>query len=188
MNRISLGETRKQFGFTLIELLVTIAVLAVIAMMAAPSFGRLIDRQRLDITARDFALAFSEARGQAVGLRKDITIKLECSTLPITPCSNSATTYYWLSPRTDIVLKSDPIDVVFTKDGLAKQRAKLIPNSDHIEGQAEDLTTVPPTNPKKIEEIIPLVFSLCNSNLKESRIIAVSKTGTVDGISKGACS
>lgn len=36
---------RKEQGFTLIELMVTIAVMAIIAMMAAPSFGDLVARK-----------------------------------------------------------------------------------------------------------------------------------------------
>ncbi len=34
-------------GFTLIELMVTIAVLAIIVMMAAPSFGNMLAQQNL---------------------------------------------------------------------------------------------------------------------------------------------
>ena len=48
-------------GFTLIELMVTIAVFAVIAMMAAPSFGNLVSKK----TARYISkrLCFSFRRG-----------------------------------------------------------------------------------------------------------------------------
>ena len=39
---------KKIQGFTLIELMVTIAVLAIIAMMAAPTFGDMLDKQNLN--------------------------------------------------------------------------------------------------------------------------------------------
>lgn len=63
-----------QRGFTMIELIVSIAVLAVLAAIATPSFQRMIEAQRLRSTAfglvSDLTLARSEAvkRGTAVEL------------------------------------------------------------------------------------------------------------------------
>ncbi|MCW1259719.1 prepilin-type N-terminal cleavage/methylation domain-containing protein, partial [Acinetobacter baumannii] len=37
-----------QEGFTLVELMVTIAVMAIIALMAAPSMSNLLESKRLD--------------------------------------------------------------------------------------------------------------------------------------------
>ena len=51
-------RTKKNHGFTLIELMVTIAVIAIIAMMAVPSMGNLIAKQRLNTTAKDLAYIF----------------------------------------------------------------------------------------------------------------------------------
>ncbi|EYT46389.1 prepilin-type N-terminal cleavage/methylation domain protein, partial [Acinetobacter sp. 478810] len=42
-----------QDGFTLVELMVTIAVMAIIAMMAAPSMSNLLESKRLDGNQRD---------------------------------------------------------------------------------------------------------------------------------------
>ena len=44
---------RKEQGFTLIELMVTIAVMAIIAMMAAPSFGDMRDNQKLKLSVME---------------------------------------------------------------------------------------------------------------------------------------
>lgn len=76
MNRISLGETRKQFGFTLIELLVTIAVLAVIAMMAAPSFGTTLANQKLKKNVMELKATLQEARSQALLTRERTVVCL----------------------------------------------------------------------------------------------------------------
>ena len=100
---------QKEKGFTLIELMVTIAVLAIVAMIAAPSFGDLIAKRKLDTTARDFALVLGEARGQAISLRKNITIKLTCPTetdpstseINVVCPANTATTFSWISPNDD---------------------------------------------------------------------------------------
>ncbi|MFW2013688.1 pilus assembly FimT family protein [Acinetobacter bereziniae] len=176
-------------GFTLIELMVTIAVLAIIAMIAAPSFGNLVARKQLDTEARDFALVFGEARGQAILLRKNITIKLSCpmKNAKIECPPDTATTLTWVSKKTDIVLTSDPIDVVFSGMGTAQQRTKMIKNPSYDKNLKTDMDAVPPINPEKIAEVVPLEFTLCNSKIKESRTITIAKNGTVEGISKGAC-
>ena len=44
---------KKELGFTLIELMITIAILAIIATMAAPSFGNLLEKQRFKKKERD---------------------------------------------------------------------------------------------------------------------------------------
>lgn len=183
---------QKNKGFTLIELMVTIAVLAIIAMMAAPSFGDLVARQKLNTTTRDFALLINEARGQAISLRKNITIKLECpknniTDLPECP-ENSGITFYWETSTPDVELTSEKADVIFSGMGLAKQRTIEIPNPSYDSDQDEDLTTTPPTNPKKIQKILPLEFMFCNKKIKESRTVFVSNVGTVDAIQSGVCS
>ncbi|USA52357.1 prepilin-type N-terminal cleavage/methylation domain-containing protein [Acinetobacter sp. C32I] len=185
----------KSQGFTLIELMVTIAVFAVIATLAVPSFGNLITRKRLDTTAKDFALFFGETRGQAISLRKNITLKLICPTQtdPVTAQTkivcpkNTATLFYWVSPRNDIELTSDKIDVVFSGLGSAKQRTKAV-NNPVCNAPTPNLCDTDPTNnPRQIPEIVPLEFTLCNASIHESRTILVSKIGTVDGIRTGTC-
>lgn len=176
-------------GFTLIELMVAITVLAVVAMMAAPSFGNLVARKQLDTLTQDFVLVFGDARGQAISLRKNITIKLSC---PITngkiECPlDKATTMTWVSTKPDITLTSDPVDVVFSGLGNAKQRTKLIDNPNYDVNQDTDITKTPPVNPEKIEEILLLTFTLCNSKISESRTITIAKNGAVESVMKGAC-
>lgn len=67
---------KKNKGFTLIELMVTIAVLAIITMMAAPSFGSLIESQNLKKTTQTLVGVLGQARAQAVLERRDITVVL----------------------------------------------------------------------------------------------------------------
>ncbi|TCB34624.1 prepilin-type N-terminal cleavage/methylation domain-containing protein [Acinetobacter sp. ANC 4910] len=61
-------------GFTLIELMVVIAVLAIIATMAAPSFGNLVVRQKLNGNARDFIATLNQAKSQAALLRTTVAV------------------------------------------------------------------------------------------------------------------
>lgn len=53
-----------QEGFTLVELMVTIAVMAIIALMAAPSMSNLLESKRLDANQRDLINTLSEAKSQ----------------------------------------------------------------------------------------------------------------------------
>ncbi|WP_168395889.1 pilus assembly FimT family protein [Acinetobacter indicus] len=70
---------RKIQGFTLIELMVTIAVLAIIAGMAAPSFTKQIRKNQLQNAAHEVMLAASETRSEAVLRKSDKTLSLVSS-------------------------------------------------------------------------------------------------------------
>ncbi|KXO80227.1 type II secretion system protein GspH [Acinetobacter venetianus] len=59
----------KNRGFTLIELMVTIAILAIIATLAAPSFGSFVTEQKLTSSVREIVLSIDLAKSQA-SLRK----------------------------------------------------------------------------------------------------------------------
>ena len=57
---------QKNNGFTLIELIVTIAVLAIIATLAAPSFSNLLIKENLKTTAFNMRDTLKEARSRAL--------------------------------------------------------------------------------------------------------------------------
>ena len=78
-----------QDGFTLVELMVTIAVMAIIAMMAAPSMSNLLESKRLDGNQRDLINTLSEAKNQAILGRQDVSINLNSTALN-TPTSLKA--------------------------------------------------------------------------------------------------
>lgn len=175
-------------GFTLIELMVTIAVMAIIATIAAPSFGNMIAEKRLESDTRELALILGDARGQAATLRKNITIKFEIGT-------NTSTIYYWMPKYPNIQLDNkdnevDFSDVIFTPVGIPKQRTKLIDNTvcKVIPPTPNPCFIDPINNPLKVEQILPLKFKLCNSKIGKSRIINVSLNGTIQQIEKGECS
>ncbi|MCK0165004.1 GspH/FimT family pseudopilin [Marinobacter sp. S6332] len=59
-------RTRINSGFTLIELLVTIAVLAIMMALAAPSFVNMIENSRVTTQANTLLAAVNLARSEAV--------------------------------------------------------------------------------------------------------------------------
>ena len=65
---------RKIQGFTLIELMVTIAVLAIIAGMAAPSFQAQIYNYELKKELNELAFVLNEAKASSKALNQTVSI------------------------------------------------------------------------------------------------------------------
>ena len=65
---------RKIRGFTLIELMVTVAVLAVLASLAAPSFRQMLAAQRVRTTGYDMVGDLVLARSEAIKRGENVTI------------------------------------------------------------------------------------------------------------------
>ena len=70
-------QTKKNQGFTLIELIVTVAVMAIIAMMAAPSFLQTIRKNQLMGDTRDFVNLLAETRSEAIFKQSDRVLALD---------------------------------------------------------------------------------------------------------------
>jgi type IV fimbrial biogenesis protein FimT len=65
---------RKLGGFTLIELMVVVALAAIMASLAAPSFKSFVSGQRIKTAASDFVMAAIFARSEAIKRNTDVTI------------------------------------------------------------------------------------------------------------------
>src|SRR5436189_6473231 len=61
-------------GFTLIELITVAALVAVIAMLAAPSFESLVRSQRIKTATNDLVTTLVFARSEAVKRNADVTV------------------------------------------------------------------------------------------------------------------
>lgn len=72
----------KTRGFTLIELMVVVALAAIMASLAAPSFKSFVSGQRVKTAASDFAMAAIFARSEAIKRNADVTV---------TPATSGAT-------------------------------------------------------------------------------------------------
>lgn len=85
----------QQQGFTLIELLVTIAVMAILASMAAPSFGDMRVKQNLNRSVQELITTLNSARSQSVIERREVAISLSAAENNSLP-TNTMTTLYWM--------------------------------------------------------------------------------------------
>jgi len=61
-------------GFTLIELLILITLIAIVATVAVPGFGRLIESNRLTSSSNDLVGALNMARAEAVRLGTTVSV------------------------------------------------------------------------------------------------------------------
>lgn len=110
-------EAKKNKGFTLIELMVTIAVMAIIAMMAAPSFGDMLLKQNLNKSTRDLIGTLTDAKTKAVLERREITIILK-DVKQNSNLENAESIFYW-QPSGKAILKSGSVtSIVFRPNGL----------------------------------------------------------------------
>ena len=66
-----MGNSR---GFTLVELIVTTTIIAILIVIAMPSFGDMLTRQKLDASTREFMATLSQARSQAAVLRRTVAV------------------------------------------------------------------------------------------------------------------
>lgn len=62
----AIGLTAKGRGFTLIELMITVAMLAILLSLAAPSFSNLLKTQQVRTVATDFYSDLVFARSEAI--------------------------------------------------------------------------------------------------------------------------
>jgi type IV fimbrial biogenesis protein FimT len=67
--------TRVSRGFTLVELMVTVALVAILAMTAIPSFKNTIIRNRVSAASSDLLAALNYARSEAITQGTDITLE-----------------------------------------------------------------------------------------------------------------
>lgn len=83
-NNLPLKQQMTSSGFTLIELMVTIAVLAIIVSIAAPSISTQLANQRVKSTVSLIENALKEAKAESVIRRQDIRVIYNDSITPRT--------------------------------------------------------------------------------------------------------
>ncbi|WP_201508690.1 prepilin-type N-terminal cleavage/methylation domain-containing protein [Psychrobacter alimentarius] len=102
-------------GFTLIELMVTIAVLAIIVSIAAPSISTQLANQRVKSTVSLIENALKEAKAESVIRRQDIRVIYNDSITPRTITIENPTAIlntYSINDRSTINIIPTPVSTV----------------------------------------------------------------------------
>jgi len=143
-----------QEGFTLVELMVTIAVMAIIAMMAAPSMSNLLENKRLDENQRDLINTLSEAKSQAILGRQDVSINLNST------ASNTPTSFSWkATSNTTLELKN------IAANGMQSSLTATT-LTFNANGVVSNITQ-------------DTLLSICNSKINKKKILILTKLGTL---------
>ena len=110
------GSMYKSQGFTLIELMITIAVLAIIAGIAAPSFGDMMTQQNLKKSTNELIGVLQEARSKAVLERRNVKIELKSVETP-TRVANTDTVLNWMPYGSTTLLPSSATEITYGFNG-----------------------------------------------------------------------
>lgn len=163
---------KKHAGFTLIELLITISIAAILLTIAAPSFGNLIQDNRINTQRDNLYTAIMFTRSEAVKRGRQVII---CSSSNQSQC-NGNWQDGWIvfvdSDKSDTYDAGEPLLKVFSQ--LEGGNSVSFSNPNNLIGySAEGLSISPIVN----------TFTLCDSRgLNNARGISIAVTGR---ISKG---
>mgnify|MGYP003614941541 FL=1 len=134
-------------------MLIVIAIIAIVALIAAPRFQNTIQAQSLNAQAKDLILLLNTARSQALTLRQEANVHINSD------MNDTGLDFNWQSEKKNkIVEKTSQFTITFLPNGTVK-------------GFNTSTTSI----------------SLCNSVLKKSKKIRISRTGSVAMLADGTC-
>lgn len=163
----SMQRTKKNHGFTLIELMVTIAVMAIIATMAAPSFSENIAKQSLDNSSKELLLVLNEGRSKAVALR---------SVVVVCPDKDNSGGSITLKQCVTNTIPSADVEKFINQNRVILAN---ITNTVNVTSTVSGVVFLPMGNVENMQ-----TFTLCGN--KKSKSITVAATGA-SNISTGTC-
>lgn len=147
-------------GFTLIELMVTIAVLAIVASIAAPSISTQLANQRVKSTTATLDNALKEAKAESVIRRQSLTVSYDEDS----------------SPKVIKIENSSSVIASYDYNGKTS-----------IEPTPSTVTKVKFEPSKRVETAV--TYTVCDSNTNATaRQVQVTKIANIQRQTAGSCS
>ena len=164
VNNLPLKLHMTRSGFTLIELMVTVAVLAIIVSIAAPSISSQLANQRVKSTTATLANALKEAKVESIIRRQNVTVVYDGTTAPKT-----------------VKLQVDAQDIAsYSINKQSRVTQTITPSS------IQNITFQPD---KSIADGATVLYTICDSssNNETPRQVSLSRIGNIDTINAGSC-
>lgn len=170
--------SRHQLGFTLIELMVVVAMVAILAMLAGPSWTQMRIRAALRGGVNDFTASLEYARNQAGFLVTPVTV---CPSSDGVNCTDTPYNLGWIvrtglqaNGANQIVLQDNQPSQTFRLDATnaANRRFTFLPNGDPASNFNGAVIEVCPVD---------------NNYLALTRSIAIDRTGKRTLSNPGGC-
>lgn len=115
-------------GFTLVELMVTLAVLAILATIASPMFGDLIQKNKVDTVSAELTHLLQYARSEAISRGASVTVSTNATTwvgaLSVVADSETLRRYgsEGINGSSSVTARASSGDLTFTPSGTLSSK------------------------------------------------------------------
>lgn len=178
---------KKENAFTLMELMVVIAIGAILATIAVPSFINMMERNRVSAQARDVISAFNLARAEAITRGNTVSV---CTSNNGTGCSGSTNwangwiVFSELSVPPNSAVDGGNCNNVTTDDCIIRVWGATPGVS--LSGGADAIVTYMPDS--RVAAVISVAVSPvnCAAGANKQKTVSISATGQVT-VTEGSC-
>lgn len=160
---------RKERGFTVLELLMTLAIAAILATLAVPSFVGIVSRSRSAATVNELYTALNYARNTAIVRNSYVVL---CKSADGASCDHGLPDWNsgWLvfdNLNRDAAAQVNPGEPILRVHGAAKSKALTISNRNSF--------TFRPIGTRSVNG----TFLYCSEDRKHDRALIVNVMGRV---------